>query len=93
MYDGALRLWRELGRRLRRSERSGCVVVVDFADLSGLPSPIAHALHNYLRAFHVVPLDDATLAGAASIRFGPGRYYVIATFGSRAESTTLCSAP
>jgi S-adenosylmethionine-diacylgycerolhomoserine-N-methlytransferase len=60
----------------------GEVVVVDFADFGGLPSGAARAFRDYLRAFHVEPLDDKVLAGAKSLRFGPRRYYVIARFSA-----------
>ena len=59
----------------------GQVVVVDFGDLTGLPSALARAFRKYLGAFHVRPLDGAALEGATSTHFGPGRYYVVARFG------------
>lgn len=58
----------------------GEVVVVDFGDLAGIPAPLADAFRAYLRAFHVKPLDGASLEGATSIRWGPGRYSVFARF-------------
>jgi S-adenosylmethionine-diacylgycerolhomoserine-N-methlytransferase len=58
----------------------GRVVIVDFADLSGFPARLADGFRSYLRTFHVVPLDATILAGAASARWSPRRYYVIATF-------------
>ncbi len=67
--------------------RGGSVLVVDFADLGGLPRRVAQGFRAYLRAFHVEPLDQAVLDGATSIRFGPGRYYVIALFGPRPAAT------
>ena len=60
---------------------AGEVVVVDFGDLSGLPGSLARGFRRYLRAFHVEPIDDATLRGAQSVRFGPGHYDVLARFG------------
>jgi S-adenosylmethionine-diacylgycerolhomoserine-N-methlytransferase len=60
---------------------NGEVVVVDFADFRGFPEGVARIFRDYLRAFHVKPLDPATLSGATSVRFGPGHYYVIARFG------------
>ena len=59
----------------------GEVVVIDFGDLGGLPAPIANPFRTYLRAFHVTPLDGASLEGATSVRWGPGRYSVLARFG------------
>ena len=66
----------------------GNVLVVDFADFGGLPTPVARGLRSYLRAFHVDPLDQALLEGATSVRFGPGRYYVVAVFGPLPTTTT-----
>jgi S-adenosylmethionine-diacylgycerolhomoserine-N-methlytransferase len=60
----------------------GEVVVVDFADFAGFPAGAAGVFREYLRAFHVEPLDDAALTGAKSLRFGPARYYVIAHFAA-----------
>ena len=58
----------------------GEVVVVDFADLAGLPGPAASALSAWLTRFHVRPLDERLLRSAgAELRFGPGRYWVRAT--------------
>jgi S-adenosylmethionine-diacylgycerolhomoserine-N-methlytransferase len=59
----------------------GAVVVVDFGDFQGIPGPLADTFRSYLRTFHVVPLDEQTLDGATTIRWGPGRYYVVARFG------------
>jgi S-adenosylmethionine-diacylgycerolhomoserine-N-methlytransferase len=60
---------------------AGEVVVVDFADFDGLPEGVSRVFRAYLGAFHVHPLDDAVLSEAKSVRFGPGRYYVVARFG------------
>ncbi len=60
----------------------GEVIVVDFADFGGLPDGAASAFREYLRAFHVEPLDPAALTDAKSLRFGPARYYVIARFAA-----------
>jgi S-adenosylmethionine-diacylgycerolhomoserine-N-methlytransferase len=58
----------------------GEVVVVDFADFEGLPSALASSLRRWLATFHVRPLDASFLEGARSLRWGPGRYYVLARF-------------
>jgi hypothetical protein len=58
----------------------GAVVVIDFADLGGWPRWAATAFRAYLHAFHVTPLADSDLRGAAEILHGPGRYFVRATF-------------
>jgi len=71
----------------------GSVLVVDFADLAGVPSPLARGFRAYLNAFHVEPLDQAILESATSIQFGPGRYYVIAAFGSTGRSTRVRTHP
>ncbi|MGA2447783.1 MAG: class I SAM-dependent methyltransferase [Polyangiaceae bacterium] len=63
---------------------AGEVVVVDFADLDGLPDGLSRVFRAYLGAFHVHPLDDAAVAEATSVRFGPRRYYVVARFGPSA---------
>lgn len=56
----------------------GQVVVVDFADLSGLPGLAGRALRKWLETFHVEPLDPTPLhERGASVVYGPGRYYLI----------------
>ncbi|MGD0677441.1 MAG: methyltransferase domain-containing protein [Polyangiaceae bacterium] len=70
----------------------GEVVVVDFADLGGFPRPLVDRFRAYLRAFHVQPLDGATLAEAFDLRWGPGRYYVIARFGPAGPAVARPSA-
>ncbi len=59
----------------------GSVVVVDFADFGGFPTPLAHAFRAYLGAFHVEPLEAGTLREAAALEYGRARYYVTARFG------------
>ena len=59
----------------------GEVIVVDFADFEGLPEGFSRLFRAYLGAFHVHPLDEATLADATSVRFGPRHYYAVARFG------------
>lgn len=57
----------------------GEIVVVDFSDLEGLPSPLARALRAWLRAFHVDPLEHTLLESFdAQLEYGPFRYYVVA---------------
>ncbi len=63
----------------------GRVVVVDFADFERFPQAAARAFRAYLRAFHVEPIDDATLDAARSTHYGPGRYYVVADFERRSS--------
>ncbi|MEO1269251.1 MAG: class I SAM-dependent methyltransferase [Myxococcota bacterium] len=57
----------------------GDVIVVDFADLEGLPSSWAAGLRAWLRTFHVNPIEhDFIRQHARKIEYGPGRYYLIA---------------
>jgi S-adenosylmethionine-diacylgycerolhomoserine-N-methlytransferase len=56
----------------------GKVVVVDFGDLEGLP--LRGAMRRFLRAFHVAAPSAALLRKhEAEVRWGPGRYYLIAS--------------
>lgn len=60
--------------------RSGLLVLVDFADAAGLPGPLPHALHRWLRGFRVAPVDTTWLRDeGAHVRFGRGRYWFSAT--------------
>ncbi|MCY1071951.1 methyltransferase domain-containing protein [Nannocystis sp. RBIL2] len=57
----------------------GEVHVVDFADLRGLPRPLAAGLRAWLELYRVTPLEPGWLAGlGADMVLGPGRYYVLA---------------
>ncbi len=57
----------------------GEVVLVDFADLSAMPTPLRQGLRTWLETFHVHPLRHDFLAQFTDdITYGPGRYYVIA---------------
>jgi S-adenosylmethionine-diacylgycerolhomoserine-N-methlytransferase len=57
----------------------GEVWVVDFADGAGLWRPFAGLLRGFLRSFHVDPIRADLLAEqGAEVRFGPGRYYLVA---------------
>jgi S-adenosylmethionine-diacylgycerolhomoserine-N-methlytransferase len=71
----------------------GQVVVIDFADFGGLPSPLARAFRAYLRAFHVEPLEQSVLSVATSVRFGPGRYYVVASLDFDRAAGGAADAP
>jgi len=58
----------------------GSVIVVDFADLRGVRTPLRQALRAWLRSFHVEPLDTTILEPfEPEIFYGPGRYFLIAT--------------
>ncbi len=66
-----------LDKALEALAPGGEVVVVDFADLSGLPGPVARLLRRWLALFHVEPLDTTPLeARGATVRWGPGRYWL-----------------
>lgn len=75
---------------LRNATRSvapgGRVVVVDFGDGMGLPGPARRALHRWLRSFHVSPLrTDLFGVRGATLRFGPGRYWLAASLDGAAR--------
>ncbi|MEN0063273.1 MAG: class I SAM-dependent methyltransferase [Myxococcota bacterium] len=56
----------------------GEVVVVDFADLEGLPRFGSFGLRTWLKWFHVTPLDpQPILDRGGSIKYGPRRYYIV----------------
>ena len=56
----------------------GEVVVVDFADLTGLPGLAGRGLRRWLEAFHVTPLDPSPiLERGGTVTYGPARYYLI----------------
>jgi S-adenosylmethionine-diacylgycerolhomoserine-N-methlytransferase len=64
----------------------GEVVVIDFGDLESLPRPLKKGLRSFLSSFHVRPLPERLLDGAARRRWGPGRYFVTARFGGTSLS-------
>lgn len=67
--------------RMSVSER-GRIVVVDFADLSGVPRTLRRAFSRWLDAFHVRPLPSAFFARhGAHVIHGPLGYYRVATIG------------
>ncbi len=67
-----------LDRALDSLAPGGQVVVVDFADLSGLPGLAGRLLRKWLETFHVEPLEPRPLIErGATITYGPGRYYMI----------------
>ena len=62
----------------------GEVVVVDFADMEGMPSALRGPFRGWLRTFHVSPLDAHLVEeGAKSVAYGPMRYFAIARFGKK----------
>jgi S-adenosylmethionine-diacylgycerolhomoserine-N-methlytransferase len=72
-----------LDRARRAIHPKGEVVVVDFADMEGMPTLPRRALRSWLRTFHVKPLEAHLLEDrSARVAYGPMRYYVIARFGA-----------
>jgi len=66
-------------RNARKSlARDGEAVIVDFADLRGLAGPLRAGLLQWLRTFHVNPVDLRLLGNDAEITFGPLGYFFIA---------------
>ncbi len=60
----------------------GEVVVVDFADLAGMPPLARRGLKKWLETFHVEPLDEGLLRQQdARISYGPGHYYLVGRMG------------
>lgn len=65
----------------------GRVIIVDFADLSGMRTPLRQGLRKWLDTFHVEPLDTSILEPfAPRMTYGPGRYYLIAEIASTREA-------
>lgn len=84
LFSYCLSMVQDPGHALENARRhlapGGSVLVVDFADLAGLPGPAAAGLRAWLRAFHVEPVDlDLLERHGATLCFGPGRYWVLAT--------------
>ncbi|MGF1468513.1 MAG: class I SAM-dependent methyltransferase [Sandaracinaceae bacterium] len=88
LFSYCLSMVQEPTRALENAQRSlapgGEVLVVDFADLGGVPTPFRGLLSRWLATFHVEPLDLGLLHDHdAAVRFGPGRYYLIARLSPR----------
>jgi S-adenosylmethionine-diacylgycerolhomoserine-N-methlytransferase len=61
---------------------NGYVMVVDFANLDGLPKLFKRGLQKWLATFHVEPVDEKLLQSqGAKFFFGPAHYYLIARMG------------
>ena len=70
-----------LDRARRALAAGGRVVVVDFGDFDTIPRLLGAGLRAWLSAFHVAPVDLASLGAPLTGRVdGPGRYYTIAVF-------------
>lgn len=79
--------WLALDHARAQLAPGGEIAIVDFADLGGLPAPLASGLRRWIGTFHVHPLDLERLrALGARIELGPGRYYVIARLGATVRS-------
>jgi S-adenosylmethionine-diacylgycerolhomoserine-N-methlytransferase len=86
LFSYCLSMVAEPGAALARARASlapgGQVVVVDFADLEGLPRPARTFLRAWVGAYHVRPLrPELVEPGALRVQYGPGRYFVRARFG------------
>lgn len=92
LYSYCLSMVQDPHAALEHSRRQlapgGEVVIVDFADLSGLAQPFRGGLRRWLDAFHVEPLDPAIYEPVAHrVEYGPGRYYVIARVPALADDS------
>lgn len=86
LFSYVLSMVGDAERALCRARESlapgGKVVVVDFGDLGGLPW-LAGPLHRFLRSFHVAaPAPHLLEAQGGALRWGPGRYFVVAEMGT-----------
>lgn len=87
LFSYVLSMVQDQERALVRARESlapgGKVVVVDFGDLRGMPW-FAGPLERFLRSFHVTAPPSRLLeAQGGALRWGPGRYFVIAELGAR----------
>lgn len=83
LYSYCLSMVQEPHQALENARASlapgGRVIVVDFADLSGMRTPFRQGLRRWLDTFHVEPLDTKILEPfSPKITHGYGRYYLIA---------------
>lgn len=82
LFSYCLSMVQDPGKALAHARRAlapgGEVVIVDFADGAGFPGPLRDGFARFLRSFHVTPLDEARLGEGAVVRYGPGRYYLLA---------------
>lgn len=86
LFSYVLSMVQDAERALVRARQSlapgGKVVVVDFGDLAGLPW-LAGPLARFLRSFHVTAPPRRLLeAQGGELRWGPGRYFVVAELGA-----------
>lgn len=85
LFSYCLSMVQDADAALANARRSlapgGSVTVIDFGDLRGLPFASA-GMGRFLGAFHVAsPPPDLLAAHGAAVRWGPGRYYLVATMG------------
>lgn len=88
LFSYCLSMVQDRGAAVRRARAAlapgGKVVVVDFADLGGLPAFARVALLAWLETFHVRPLSEAELSEWGAVAsYGPLRYFVIAEIPAR----------
>lgn len=86
LFSYCLSMVQDRDAALRNARRqlapNGKLVVVDFGDMRGLPL-FAGLMRRFLSAFHVATPDPELLSRhGAELRWGPGRYYVIAVMGT-----------
>ena len=67
----------------------GRVVLVDFGDFQRLPPFVAPRMVDWLRTFHVDPVDPRSLDGRGGfVRWGRGRYWFSATLPSHSKNSS-----
>ena len=86
LFSYCLSMVQEPVKALENARRSlapgGELVVVDFANLDGLPPLAKRGLQKWLATFHVEPLDETLLRDQdSSIYYGPGHYYLVGRMG------------
>lgn len=87
LFSYCLSMVREQEAALTRARAAlapgGEVVIVDFADFRGFSPVLADAMRQFLRRYHVEPLDrDFLKSMGAKVRLGPGGYYLRARIRS-----------
>lgn len=92
MFSYCLSMVQDPHQALENARRTaavgGRVIIVDFADLKGMRTPMRQGLRKWLDTFHVEPLDTRILEPfAPKITHGPGRYYLIAEIASTRTET------
>lgn len=85
VFSYTLSMVEEPLRALRNAQQAlapdGKILVVDFADFRGFPAVLSRPFRRFLAAFHVHPWPG--LETSPRVRYGFGRYYLIAELGSQ----------